>query len=59
MNIEAIEIHVDTISQPFKVLGPIEARVGAATIFSKTPTIEDVNLKLREQAIKIKCDGLM
>ena len=42
MRIEDIEVHA----------GEIKARVGAATIFSKTPTIEDVNFKLREEAMK-------
>lgn len=52
MKIEDIEIHSGSIAQPYKELGLIKARVGAATIFSKTPTIEDVNLKLREEASK-------
>jgi len=52
MRIEDIEIHAGEITRPHKVIGEIKARVGAATIFSTTPTIEDVNFKLREEAIK-------
>ena len=52
MKIEEIEIHADGITRPHRVLGAIKARVGAATVFSKTPTIEDVNFKLREEAMK-------
>jgi hypothetical protein len=52
MRIEDIEIHDGEIARTYKVIGPIKARVGAATLFSKAPTIEDVNFKLREEAIK-------
>lgn len=52
MKIEDIEIHAGGITQPHRVLGAIKARVGAATLFSKTPTIEDVNFKLLEEAMK-------
>ena len=50
MKIEQIEIHAGAIDRPYKVIGKIKAKVGAATIWSKTPTIEDVNFKLREEA---------
>jgi len=52
MKIEDIEIHVGGIDQAYKELGFIKAQVGAATAFAKTPTIEDVNFKLREDAAK-------
>jgi zinc ribbon protein/putative heavy-metal-binding protein len=52
MRIEDIEIHAGGITRPHKVIGEIKAKVGAATLLSKTPTIEDVNFKLREYAIK-------
>ena len=51
MNVEDIEIAADeNLGRPYKVLGPITARVTAATIFSQSRTMEDVNSKLREVA---------
>jgi hypothetical protein len=33
--------------------------VTAATIMSKTPTVEDVNLKLREQAVRMGANAVI
>jgi len=52
MRIEDIQIHAGELTRPYKVIGTITARVTAATLVSKTPTIEDVNFKLREEALK-------
>jgi len=52
MRIEDIEIHAGVITRRHRVIGEIKATVGAATLWSKTPTIEDVNFKLREKAMK-------
>ncbi len=52
MKVDDIEIHVGDIDRPYKVIGQVTARVTAATLFSKTPTIEDVNFKLKEEALK-------
>lgn len=52
VKVEDIEVHAGDITRRHRIIGPIKARVVAATLFSKTPTIEDVNLKLREEAIK-------
>ena len=59
MRIEDIEIHANSIDKAYKIIGPIKARVGAATIFSKTPTIEDVNFKFQEQAIKMGANAII
>ncbi len=48
--IEDIEIWAGEPAREYRVLAPLKARVTAATLLSKTPTVEDVNLKLREQA---------
>ena len=53
MRVDDIEIHDGEPDQAYKNLGPVRARVGAATGFSKTPTIEDVNFKLREEALRL------
>jgi hypothetical protein len=59
MKIQDIEIHANSIDRTYKEIGPIKARVGAATAFSKTPTIEDVNLKLQEQALKMGANAII
>jgi hypothetical protein len=47
-----LEIHAGDIDRQYRIIGPIRARTGAATAFSKAPTMEDVNFKLREVALK-------
>ena len=59
MNIEDIEIHAGDLDRPYKVLGPIQARRTAATALSKTPTMEDVNSKLREVALKMGANAII
>lgn len=59
MKIEDIEIHVGKPSVPFKEIGPIKAQVGATTIFSKTPTMDDVNQRLREKAVEIGANAII
>ncbi len=43
----------------FRSLGLVKAQVGAATAFSKTPTIEDVNFKLQEQAVRLGANAVI
>ena len=38
---------------------PVKVQVGAATAFSKTPTLDDVNAKLREEAVKLGANGII
>lgn len=52
MQIGEIEIHEGDVDRPYKKIGTVRARVGAATAFSKSPTLEDVNFKLTEEALK-------
>jgi rRNA maturation endonuclease Nob1 len=54
-----IEIHAGDPGRPHKSLGQIQARVGAATALSKTPTLEDVNFKLQEVAAKLGANGVI
>jgi hypothetical protein len=54
-----IEIHTGSSGKSFKRLGAVQARVTAATVFSKTPTIEDVNFKLQEAASKMGANGVI
>lgn len=59
MRIKNIEIHAGPIDRPHKIIGKIKAKVGAATIWSKTPTIEDVNFKLREEALRCGANAVI
>lgn len=52
IKINDIEIYAEDIDKEYEILGKIKASVGAATIFSKSPTIEDVNFKFQEEASK-------
>lgn len=53
------EIVVGVTSRPYRVIGSVKARVGAATVFSKTPTLEDVNWKLQEAATKMGANAVV
>src|ERR1044072_6015526 len=59
MQIEAIEIHDGKPAQPYRVVGDVKAKVGAATAFSKAPTLDDVNAKLREQAARLGANAVI
>lgn len=59
MKIDEIEIHVGKPSFSFKIIGPIKARVGAATAFSRAPTMDEVNQKLREQAARMGANAII
>lgn len=53
------EIVAGETSRPHRVIGPVKARVGAATVFSKTPTLEDVNWKLQETARRMGANAMI
>lgn len=59
MQISEIAIHADGIDQPYKVLREINAKVSKGTLFSKSPTIEDVNFKLQEEASKLGANAVI
>ena len=59
MKVDEIEIHAGDLDRPYRELGPIKARSGAATVFSKAPTMEDVNFKLREVALKMGANAVI
>ena len=59
MKITDISIHADNIAQPYKVLGQITAKVRKGSLLSKSPTIEDVNFKLQEEASKLGANAVI
>ena len=59
LQITEIEIHAGDVDRPYRTIGEISAKVQAATLFSKTMTIEDVNLKLQEQASRMGANAVI
>jgi hypothetical protein len=59
MKIADIAIHADSIAQPYDVLREITAKVSKGSLFSKSPTIEDVNFKLQEEASKLGANAVI
>ena len=59
MRITDIEIHANGIAQRYKDLGELTAKVSKGSLLSKSPTIEDVNFKLQEQASKLGANAVI
>ncbi len=59
MKITEIQIHADDITQPYRVLGEITAKVSKASLFSRSPTIEDANFTLQEEASKMGANAVI
>ena len=60
MRVEDIEVRADDrLSRPYQVVGPIEARVTAGAAWNKARTVEDVNSKLREVALKMGANAVI
>jgi zinc-ribbon domain len=59
MKVAEIEIHAGGVDRPYKTVGEISAKVQAATAFSKTPTLEDINLKLQEKALQMGANAVI
>jgi hypothetical protein len=59
MKITEIAIHADGITQAYKSLGEITAKVSKGSLLSKSPTIEDVNFKLQEQAAGLGANAVI
>jgi hypothetical protein len=59
MNVTDIAIHTGDIDQPYKRLGEITAKVSKGSLLSKSPTIEDVNFKLQEEALKVSANAVI
>lgn len=59
MTITEIAIYADDIGQPYKVLREIAVKVSKGSLFSKSPTIEDANFKLQEEASKLGANAVI
>ncbi|MGC8816213.1 MAG: zinc-ribbon domain-containing protein [Candidatus Hadarchaeum sp.] len=54
-----IKIYPEAPALPFDVIGPVQARVHAATALSPEPTLDEVNQKLREKALKMGANAVI
>ena len=59
MKVTEIEIHAGDVDQPYRTVGVISAQVEAATLFPKTPTLEDINFKLQEKASQLGANAVI
>jgi tRNA(Ile2) C34 agmatinyltransferase TiaS len=59
LKIDDIEIHVGSPRRLYRVIGPITASVGAGSALAPAPTIEAVNFKLRETAMKSGANAII
>ena len=59
MKATEIEIHTGDVDQPYRTVREISAKVEAATLFPKTPTLEDINFKLQEKASQLGANAII
>lgn len=59
MKVTDIAIHSGSIDRQFKRCGEISVKVSKASLFSKSPTIEDANFKLQEEASKLGANAVL
>jgi uncharacterized protein YbjQ (UPF0145 family) len=60
MQVEDIEIFTDSaVGRQYKAIGAIQARVTAGAAWNKARTVEDVNSKLREEALKVGANAII
>jgi uncharacterized protein YbjQ (UPF0145 family) len=59
MTVTEIAIHAGDVAQHYRTVGEISAMVEAATLFSKPPTLEDINFKLQEKASQLGADAVI
>lgn len=59
MKITDIAIHAGGIEQRYKSLKEITAKCSKGSLLSKSPTIEDVNFKLQEEASKLGANAVI
>lgn len=59
MRVNEIEIHTGGVDRPYQRVAELSVKVSAASMFSPTPTIEDANLKLQEEAAAIYANAVI
>jgi hypothetical protein len=59
VRVEDIEVVLGDLDRPYRVIGPITARVTAGAAWNKARTVEDVNSKLREVAVRMGANAVI
>lgn len=59
MKISEIAIHSGSIEGEYTNLGYLAVKVSKGSLLSKSPTIEDANFKLQEEALKLGANAVM
>ena len=59
MKVDEIEVHVGHPDFGYAAIRSLEAKVEASSNFSRAPTMEDANSKLRELAVKIGANAVI
>lgn len=54
-----IRIYSEAPAVPYEVIGTVQAKVHATTAFSREPTLEEVNQKLKEKAQKMGANAVI
>jgi hypothetical protein len=59
MKVTEIEIDAGDVDHRYRTVGKISAKVEAATLLLKTPTLEDINFKLQEKASQLGANAVI
>jgi uncharacterized protein YbjQ (UPF0145 family) len=59
MRVTDIAIHADGIDGDYERLGEITVKLSKGTLFSKSPTIEDANFRLQEEASMLGANAVL
>jgi Putative heavy-metal-binding len=59
MRIEDVEVHVGDLDRPYRMIDTVKATVKAPTLFHNAPSLDSVNSRLREQALKMGANAVI
>ncbi len=59
MRVDEIEIHDGVPDRAHEVVGEVKVKAGAPTLLSKAPTLDEINARLREQALRLGANGIV
>jgi len=54
-----IKIYTEAPTAPYKVIGNVQAKAHATSAVSREPTLDEVNHKLREKALKMGANSVI
>jgi hypothetical protein len=59
MEASSIAIHTESVDQPYRRLGEVEAKRRKASLYSSSPTLEAVNGELRQKAAQMGANAVL